>query len=158
MRSIEIYVNGVKFEIETEDNWTLLRLLRDSLGLTGTKNGCDTGDCGACTVLIDGKPMQACLTLAAECNSKKIETVEGLAANGALHLLQKAFIENHAFQCGFCTPGMLMAAKALLDENKNLTEEEIKYHLKGNLCRCGTYRNVVEAIESVAKKRTFKES
>lgn len=132
--------------------WTLLRVLRDELGLTGTKLSCGTGECGTCTVLMDGKAVHSCLVLAAQADGKKIVTIEGLAVDGNLTPLQKSFIDNHALQCGFCTPGMLIAAKALLDENPDPTEEEIKFYLKGNLCRCGTYKYVINAIRDLAKQ------
>jgi carbon-monoxide dehydrogenase small subunit len=129
---------------------TLLDVLREKLGVTGPKRGCDDGDCGTCTVLIDGKPVRSCLTIALTVAGKEVLTVEGLSANGDLHPLQKAFHEHGAFQCGFCTAGMLMSAKALLDENPNPSRDEIRIYMSGNLCRCGSYEEVIEAIQAVA--------
>ena len=149
---IDINVNGIMHTIEVKNNWTLLKLLRDELGLTGSKCGCDKGQCGACTVLLNGKPILSCLTLAVAAHEQEITTIEGLAVGGYLHPLQESFIERHALQCGFCSPGMIMSAKALLDENPNPSEEEIKYNLWGNLCRCGIYPKVVQAIQDTAKK------
>ncbi len=149
---INIAVNGTMYTIDVKNNWTLLKVLRDELGLTGTKCGCDKGQCGACTVLMNGKPVLSCLTLAVAANEHEITTIEGLALGGNLHPLQEAFVERHALQCGFCTPGMIMAAKALLDENPNPSEAEVRYNLRGNLCRCGSYPKVVQAIQDTAKK------
>jgi len=149
---INIVVNGIMHTIDVKNNWTLLKVLRDQLGLTGTKCGCDKGQCGACTVLLNGKPVLSCLTLAVAANEQEIATIESLAVGGNLHPLQEAFIEHHALQCGFCTPGMIMSAKALLDENPHPSEEEIRHGLRGNLCRCGSYPKVVQAIQDTAKK------
>jgi len=154
---ININVNGIMHTIDVENNWTLLKVLRDEMGLTGTKCGCDKGQCGACTVLMNGKPILSCLTLAVAANEQEITTIEGLAVGGNLHPLQESFIEHHALQCGFCTPGMIMSAKALLDENPRPSEEEIKYSLRGNLCRCGSYPKVVKAIQDTAKKMEARE-
>jgi len=144
---IKLRVNGVEEEVMIEPWWNLARVLRDELNLTGTKIGCETGDCGSCTVLIDGKAVKSCLYLAMKARGKDILTIEGLRGeNGELHPLQKAFIEHFAIQCGYCTPGMIMVAKALLDENPNPTEEEVKKGLDGNLCRCTGYVKIVEAV------------
>jgi carbon-monoxide dehydrogenase small subunit len=151
-RVIKLHVNGEEFELLTEVHKTLLEVLREDLGLTGTKRGCDLGTCGACTVLIEGKPYLACLTLATAVQGKKIITIEGLAQEGELHPLQKAFVEKGAIQCGFCTPGMILTAKALLDEHPHPSEGEVKRAMSGNLCRCTGYVKIVEAILSVAEK------
>ena len=144
---IKLRVNGVEEEVMIEPWWNLARVLRDELNLTGTKIGCETGDCGSCTVLIDGKAVKSCLYLAMKARGKDILTIEGLRGeNGELHPLQKAFIEHFAIQCGYCTPGMIMMAKALLDENPNPTEEEVKEGLDGNLCRCTGYVKIIEAV------------
>ena len=132
---------------------TLLNVLRDLLGLTGTKNGCELGHCGSCTVLLDGKPVLSCLLLAVEAQDKDILTIEGMARDGQLHPLQQAFIDHGALQCGFCTPGMLLSAKALLDENSNPAEEEVKEAIAGNLCRCTGYTSAVEAILEIAQSQ-----
>lgn len=149
---IDINVNGIMHTIEVQSNWTLLKVLRDELGLTGSKCGCDKGQCGACTVLINGKPVLSCLILAVTVHGQEVNTIEGLAVGGNLHPLQEAFIKHHALQCGFCTPGMIMSAKALLGENPHPTEEDIRYKLRGNLCRCGAYPKIVKAIQDAAKK------
>jgi len=149
---IRLHVNGEEFEIFTGVHKTLLEVLREDLGLIGTKKGCDLGGCGACTVIIEGKPYLSCLTLAADVQKKKITTIEGLSQNGELHPLQKAFVEKGAIQCGFCTPGMVLTAKAFLDEHPQPSEEEVKRAISGNLCRCTGYVKIVEAIRSVAKK------
>ena len=143
---IELNVNGEIREAIIEPQTTLLQVLREGLGLTGTKRGCDVGDCGACTVLVDGIPNLSCLTLAIEAQNKEIITIEGLEKNGKLHPLQQAFIDHFAVQCGFCTPGMIMSAKALLDENARPTEEDVREAISGNLCRCTGYVKIVEAI------------
>ena len=143
-------VNGENYEVFTDSWKTLERVLRDDLGLTGVKEGCNTGNCGVCTVLIDGKAVKSCLVLASQVQEKDIFTIEGLSKNG-LHPLQQAFIDHFAIQCGFCTPGMVLAAKALLDENPNPTEEEVKLGLSGNLCRCTGYVKIVEAILAAAE-------
>jgi len=150
---IEVKVNGVNQTIEVKNNWTLLNVLRDKLSLTGTKCGCDKGECGACTVLMNGKPVLSCLTLAIAAHKQEILTIEGLAEDGKLHPLQQAFIDHGAIQCGFCTPGMILSAKALLDENPNPSEEEIRDRINGNICRCTGYAKIVEAIKTVADKR-----
>ncbi len=152
-RIITLNVNGEEFEVLTEVHKTLLEVLREDLGLTGTKRGCDLGTCGACTVLIEGKPYLSCLTLAADVQGKKILTIEGLARDGIPHPLQKAFVEKGAIQCGFCTPGMILTAKAFLDENPHPKEEEVKKAISGNLCRCTGYVKILEAILSVAGKQ-----
>jgi len=151
-RILKLDVNGEEFEILTEVHRTLLEVLREDLSLTGSKRGCDLGTCGACTVLIDGKPYRSCLTLAADVQGKKITTIEGLSQDGELHSLQKAFVEKGAIQCGFCTPGMILTAKALMDEYPDPSEREVKKAISGNLCRCTGYVKIVEAIISVAKK------
>ena len=148
---LELKINGELYQTEAEPCRTLLEVLRDNLGLTGTKRGCDEGDCGACTVLLDGKPVAACLVLAIEARGKDILTIEGLATNGKLHPLQDAFIKYGAIQCGFCTPGMILAAKALLDRNPKPTKDEIKEAISGNLCRCTGYIKIIEAIQAVAQ-------
>ena len=139
-------INGEIYEDEIDVRRTLLEVLRENFGLTGTKRGCNEGECGTCTVLLDGKPVTSCLVLAAEAQGKSIETVERLAQNGELHALQQAFMEHGAFQCGFCTPGVLMAAKGLLNENPKPSEEEVRRAIAGNLCRCTGYNKYVEAI------------
>jgi len=148
---ITLRVNGESYEVAAEPWRTLLEVIRDTIGLTGTKKGCDEGDCGACTVLMDGKAVNSCLILAIEAQDKDIMTIEGLAEGDTLHPIQKAFVEHGGLQCGFCTPGMILAAKALLDQNPSPTEEEIRRALAGNLCRCTGYRKIFEAIGSIAR-------
>ena len=150
MISIELKVNQDVYAVEVKPNESLLDVLRDKIGLTGTKKGCDTGQCGACTVLLDGKPVPSCLILAVDAKGKEITTIEGVAVDGRLHPLQEAFIQKGAVQCGYCTPGMILSAKALLDASPRPTEEEIKEAIAGNLCRCTGYVKIVEAISSVA--------
>ncbi len=148
--AIRLVVNGVERRLEVEDRWTLVELLRDHLGLTGTKIGCDRGECGACTVLLDGKPVYSCSYLAVWADGRSIQTVEGLAQNDRLHPLQQAFIEHDGPQCGFCTSGQLMSAKALLARNPHPTADEIRAALTGNLCRCSNYNRYVEAVLAAA--------
>jgi carbon-monoxide dehydrogenase small subunit len=151
MTPLKMTVNGQDVEVEVKPAWTLLRVLREELGLTGTKKGCEQGDCGACTVIMDGQAVNACLVLALQAQSKKIETIEGLGSPDRLHPLQESFIQNGAVQCGFCTPGMLMSASAMLRENPRPNQEEIKRGISGNLCRCTGYTKIVKAIEDVSK-------
>ena len=148
---IELNVNRESYEVAVEPRMTLLEVLRDVLGLTGTKNGCSLGNCGSCTVLMDGKPVVSCLLLTMEAQGKDILTIEGLAKDGDLHALQQAFIDHGALQCGFCTPGMLLSAKALLDVNPDPTVDEVKEAISGNLCRCTGYTDAVNAILDVAQ-------
>jgi aerobic-type carbon monoxide dehydrogenase small subunit (CoxS/CutS family) len=153
MKQLMVFnINGKIYEDEIDVRRTLLEVLRENFGLTGTKKGCNEGECGACTVLLDGKPVTSCLVLAIEAQGKRIETVEGVAENGELHPLQHAFIEHGAFQCGFCTPGTLMAAKGLLIENPRPSEEDVRKSIAGNLCRCSGYNKYVEAILDAAEK------
>jgi carbon-monoxide dehydrogenase small subunit len=152
--SIQMTVNGEAYDLSVEPGKTLLDLLREDLGLTGTKRGCDNGECGACTVLLNRQPVNSCLILAVEADGKDILTIEGLAEGAQLHPLQEAFIRDGAVQCGYCSPGMILTAKALLDENPTPTEMEIKKAIAGNLCRCGSYNKVVKAVLSVARKRS----
>ncbi|MGD8462653.1 MAG: (2Fe-2S)-binding protein [Anaerolineae bacterium] len=149
--SIEITVNGERECLDIPSNMTLLQMLRDRLALTGTKNGCEAGECGACTVLVDGEPVNSCMMLAVEADGREILTVEGLAVKGELSPLQQAFMDHNAVQCGFCTPGMLMTATALLQRNPHPTEDEIKEALVGNLCRCTGYVRIIQAIQAVAR-------
>jgi len=149
---INLKINGETSVLNVKSNTLLLDLIRDKIGLTGTKRGCDTGECGACTVLIEGKAVNSCLVLAVEADGKNIVTIEGLAKNGKIHPIQEAFIEEGAVQCGFCTPGMILSTKALLDKNLNPSEEEIKKAIAGNLCRCTGYTKIIKAIKSAAKK------
>lgn len=143
-------INGREYEIAIEPRMTLVEVLRDELDLTGTKCSCGVGECGACTVLIDGKPMLSCSTLAIAVREKNIVTIEGLAEGNILHPIQKAFVDYGAIQCGFCIPGMILTAKALLDENPNPTKEEVKRALAGNLCRCTGYVKIIEAVLAAA--------
>ncbi len=143
-------LNGLPVETLVKATDTLLDVLREKLNVVSAKRGCDNGDCGACTVLVNGEPVRACLTIGLTVAGKSVQTVEGLLQDGNLHPLQRAFHEHYAAQCGFCTPGMLMAAKALLDKNPKPTREQIVEGISGNLCRCGTYVEVVEAIQAVA--------
>ena len=143
---VTLRVNGESYELSIDVRRTLLEVLRDELNLTGTKEGCGTGDCGACTVLVDGVPITSCLTLAIEAQGREITTIEGLAKDGQPHPIQRAFIEHGAIQCGFCTPGMIISAKALLDKNPQPTEAEVREAISGNYCRCTGYTKIVEAI------------
>lgn len=156
-RVLSFTLNGDPIEVVCKDNMTLLDLLRDKLGLTGTKKGCEQGECGACTVMLDGKPVNSCSTLAVECEGRDVVTVEGIAKNGQLHPIQKQFIEKWALQCGYCTPGMIMSAKALLDVNPHPTELEIREAIEGNLCRCTGYAKIVEAIQAAAAEMNWEE-
>jgi carbon-monoxide dehydrogenase small subunit len=149
--SLTLRINGKGHQLEVDPLTTLLKVLRDDLGLSGTKEGCGEGDCGACTVLVDGKAVNACLFLALEARGKEVVTIEGLAQDGRLHPLQQAFIDKGAFQCGFCIPGMIISAKALLDSNPSPDDDEIKLAIAGNLCRCTGYTKIIEAIRSVAQ-------
>ena len=151
MHAIQVTVNGSLECVEVPSHWTLLQMLRDKLALTGAKNGCSAGECGACTVLMDGEPVNSCMLLAVEADGAEILTVEGLARDGQLDPLQTAFIEQGAVQCGFCTPGVLMAARALLDRNPDPSEEQVREALVGNLCRCTGYTRIVSAILQAAR-------
>jgi len=151
MKQVGLTVNGTSYELSVQPWEALLEVIRDKLGLTGTKEGCGLGECGACTVIMDGKTVNSCLVLAAEADGKQITTIEGLTDGDKLHPIQEAFIEYGGLQCGFCTPGMIMSAKALLDENPNPSEEEIRRGIAGNLCRCTGYTKIIEAITSAAK-------
>lgn len=149
---ISLKVNGKEHEVNVEPRETLLEVIRDRLGLTGTKLSCDMEVCGACTVLLDGRPVSSCTTLAFEARGKEVMTIEGLASDGKLHPLQEAFLEKGGLQCGFCTPGMILTAKTLLEENPDPTEEEIKEYMHGNLCRCTGYQMIVESIMAASEK------
>lgn len=151
-KQLLIKVNGRLHSLTVDPNRTLLEVLREDLGLTGAKEACGLGGCGTCTVLINGRPVYSCQVLALDCQRKDILTIEGLAEDGRLHPLQEAFIKYGAVQCGFCTPGMILAAKALLDENPKPTEEDVRKAIAGNICRCTGYTKIVEAILSTAKK------
>jgi carbon-monoxide dehydrogenase small subunit len=144
---LKMIVNGKPIEVSVDPTWTLLMVLREELKLTGTKKGCEKGDCGVCTVLLEGKPVNSCLVLALQAEGKKIETIENLGTPESLHPLQKSFITHGAVQCGFCTPGMLMSASSLLRKNPHPTEEEIRRAISGNLCRCTGYAKIVKAIQ-----------
>jgi len=152
--SIKLVVNGTEHRAEVEDRWTLVEVLRDHLGLTGTKIGCDRGECGACTVLLDGKPVYSCSQLAVWADGRSVQTVEGLARNEHLHPLQEAFIEHDGPQCGYCTSGQLMSAKALLDHNPHPTVDEVRAALTGNICRCSNYNRYVESVLAAATSGT----
>ena len=147
MRNITITVNGVRRELDVEPRQLLVYTLREQLGLTGTNIGCDTSSCGACTVLLDGESVKSCTVLAVQADGHEVTTIEGLASDGAMHRVQQAFHEHHALQCGFCTPGMVMATVSLLAEQHSPSEEEIRHALEGNLCRCTGYHNIVKAVQ-----------
>ncbi|MEL0231660.1 MAG: (2Fe-2S)-binding protein [Hyphomicrobiales bacterium] len=149
-KHVQTTINGDECDFLCESNETLLSVIRNQLRLTGTKEGCSTGDCGACSVMLDGRLVCSCLTLAVEAEGKVIETIEGMSEDGNLHILQRKFIEHAALQCGICTPGFLIAAKALLERNPNPTETEVRYWLAGNLCRCTGYHKIVEAVMDAA--------
>ncbi len=151
MTQVSLTVNGKPASADVESRTLLVQLLREKLGLTGTHVGCDTSQCGACVVHINGKPIKSCTILAVQCEGQQVLTIEGLAKDGKLHPMQEAFRENHGLQCGFCTPGMVMSAIGLAQENKNPSEREIREYLEGNLCRCTGYHNIVKSIEAGAK-------
>jgi aerobic carbon-monoxide dehydrogenase small subunit len=150
LRHVSISVNGVARELELEPRELLAYVLRDRLRLTGTNVGCDTSSCGSCTVLLDGEAVKSCTVLGVQADGAEITTIEGLASNGELHPVQEAFHAEHALQCGFCTPGMVISVVTLLDENPSPSEEEIRHALEGNLCRCTGYQNIVKAVQAVA--------
>ena len=152
-KAITLNINGDTYERLVTPNQTLLDLLREELGMTGTKKGCDSGACGACTVLIDGEPVLSCMTLAVRCQEKQVITVEGLSEDGQLHPLQKSAIEHDAVQCGFCTPGWMLSAKALLDNNPTPTRKEIRTAISGNLCRCTGYQKIEESVAAAAYEK-----
>ena len=148
---VRLHVNGVEHQLDVEPRLLLVHALRDHLGLTGTHVGCDTSNCGACTIHLDGKAVKSCTVLAAQADGAEVTTIEGMASNGDLHPLQEAFWNDHGLQCGYCTPGMIMAAAGLLAENPNPTEDEVRHGLEGNLCRCTGYHNIVRAVLDAAK-------
>jgi aerobic carbon-monoxide dehydrogenase small subunit len=150
VRHVSLAVNGVRHELDLEPRELLVYVLRDRLGLTGTNVGCDTSSCGACTVLVNGESVKSCTVLGVQADGVDVTTIEGLADNGALHPIQQAFHERHALQCGYCTPGMVLATASLLADNPEPTEAEIRHALEGNLCRCTGYQNIVEAVQSAA--------
>jgi aerobic-type carbon monoxide dehydrogenase small subunit (CoxS/CutS family) len=147
---IRLTINGQRYEFNVEPHWTLYQVIHDKIGLTGAKMFCDRGACGSCTVIMEGRPILSCMTLAIECHGKSIETVEGIAEQK--HPLIDAYVKHHCMQCGYCTPGFVVTAKALLDRNPHPTEEEIRQALAGNLCRCGTYPQHIQAVQEAAKK------
>jgi carbon-monoxide dehydrogenase small subunit len=151
--SVRLKVNGVEHHLEVEPRLLLVHALRDRLGLTGTHVGCDTSNCGACTIHLDGAAVKSCTVLAVQADGAEITTIEGLGSEGALHPVQEAFWNDHALQCGFCTPGMIMAAAALLADNPDPTETEVRHGLEGNLCRCTGYHNIVKAVLDAAKTK-----
>jgi carbon-monoxide dehydrogenase small subunit len=151
-QEIKLKVNGTNYQVYAEPWQNLLYVLREEIGLTGAKSGCEAGDCGACTVIVDGKAINSCLMLALQAQGKEIITIEGLESEEGLHPLQQAFVDHFAVQCGFCTPGMILSAKALLDQNPHPTEEEVRIALSGNLCRCTGYVKIVEAVLAASKK------
>ena len=151
MKQVNLTVNGTLYELSVPPWKALIEVLREDLGLTGTKEGCGLGECGACTIIMNGKTVNSCLVLAVEADGKQVTTIEGLAGDDKLHPIQEAFIQHGGLQCGFCTPGMIMSAKALLDENPSPDEEEIRRGIAGNLCRCTGYTKIIESIESAAK-------
>jgi aerobic-type carbon monoxide dehydrogenase small subunit (CoxS/CutS family) len=150
MWHISVTVNGTRHEADVEPRQLLVYFIREQLGLTGTNVGCDTTSCGSCTVLVDGKSVKSCTMLAVQADGREITTIEGMARNGDMHPLQKAFHEHHGLQCGYCTPGMIMAADSLIRENPSLTEESVRLGLEGNLCRCTGYQNIVKAVLAAA--------
>ncbi len=150
MTHVSVTVNGAAREADAEPRTLLVYFLRETLGLTGTNVGCDTSSCGACTVLLDGESVKSCTLLAAQADGREVTTIEGMTSNGALHPLQEAFRRNHGLQCGYCTPGMIMAAASYLRENPNPTEEQVRLSLEGNLCRCTGYHNIVKSILDAA--------
>jgi len=150
-RVITMYVNGREYEIAVAPNRTLTQVLREELGLLGTKEGCGIGDCGACTVILDGRPVNSCLVLAVQANGSRITTIEGVAEDQNLHPVQQAFVDHGAIQCGFCTPGMVLSAKSLLERNPHPTELEVREAISGNLCRCTGYQKIVEAVQDAAQ-------
>ena len=152
MKNIELKVNGKVYTVEIEEDMRLLDVLRDKLGLTGTKEGCGEGECGACTVIMDGETVDSCLVMAFQAEGKEIITIEGLEDEDGIHPIQKAFIEEGAVQCGFCTPGMVLSAKALLDKNSSPDRKQIKEAISGNLCRCTGYNKIVNAVEKASKE------
>lgn len=149
---IHLFINDKEYEVAVEPNQTLLDILRYRLGLTGTKKGCEEGDCGSCTVVMDGTPVNACLVLAVQTNGRIIQTIEGLETDQGLHPLQKTFVEKGAIQCGFCTSGMILSGKCLLDRNPNPDESDIRNAISGNLCRCTGYQKIVDAIKTIGSK------
>ena len=151
MKSVNITINGKKVSKDVEDYTLLSTFIRENLNLTGTHIGCDTSQCGACVVHVDGKSMKSCALLAADVNGAKVTTIEGLAENGKLHPMQEAFHKNHGLQCGFCTPGMVMSAIELVSNKPNLSEQEIREGLEGNLCRCTGYHNIIKSVQSAAR-------
>jgi aerobic carbon-monoxide dehydrogenase small subunit len=151
MKQINLTVNGKQYQVAVAPSRTLLEVIREDLGLTGTKEGCGMGECGACTVIMDRKTVNSCLVLAAEADGKTILTIEGLADGGQLHPLQQAFADNGGLQCGFCTPGMILSAKALLDENPDPSDEDIKQGIAGNFCRCTGYAKIFASIKAAAR-------
>jgi xanthine dehydrogenase YagT iron-sulfur-binding subunit len=155
---VTVEVNGHQSSLRLDSRVTLLDALRDHLGLVGTKKGCDQGACGACTVLVDGRRVLSCLTLAAQCEGRAVTTIEGLSSDGSLHPMQEAFVRHDSFQCGYCTPGQIMSAVALLAEGRARSDEEIREFMSGNLCRCGAYPNIVAAIREVAEKAGMRDA
>mgnify|MGYP001165024328 FL=1 len=149
--SIEFIVNDTSYKLETRDNWTVLDVLREQLGLTGSKRGCDRGECGSCTVLLNGTPVYSCQILAVEAADSSIVTIEGLADDGVLNVLQQAFLDNDGGQCGFCTPGFVISSMALLKENPNPSTDEIKEALSGNICRCNAYGRIIQSVKSAIR-------
>lgn len=154
MADLSVIVNGINYQLQIKENETLLEVLRERLGFTGSKKSCDIGECGSCTVIVEGEPVLSCLILAVEMQGREVTTIEGLAQGGDLHPLQKAFHEHGAIQCGFCTPGMIMSAKAMLDKNPQPTEYEARRAISGNSCRCTGYDKPVKAIMAVAKSES----
>ncbi len=150
MRQIAVTVNGVRHEAEVEPRELLVYFLRERLGLTGTNVGCDTSSCGTCTIHLDGESVKSCTVLAVQADGRAVTTIEGLATNGTMHPMQQAFQDTHALQCGYCTPGMIMAAVSLLEDHPHPSEDEIRHGLEGNLCRCTGYHNIVKAVQAVA--------
>jgi carbon-monoxide dehydrogenase small subunit len=155
-KRIRFFLNGTTIEVDVPCHWTLLRLLREKLGLTGTKEGCGIGECGACTVLLEKMPVTACLVMAVKVEGREVQTIEGIGNRKSLHPLQQSFIDHGAVQCGFCTPGILMSSKALLEKNPNPSREEVKEAISGHLCRCTGYIQIIEAIEAIGEQITRK--